>query len=381
MLLLSGYDATSHRYWRKLLASKLCEFDWTQVALPDRYFSWRVRGNSLTFAFQHRSILMQQYDVLIVTSMVDLANLRGLLPHLADIPTLVYFHENQFEFPTNSKNSYNSNAVNAQLTSIYTLLAADQVLFNSAFNKKTFFAGANRLFKKLPDGIEKGILKKAEISSKVIPVPIAKNYYRTNKLTFSEPVEIVWNHRWEFDKQPAVFFNALAKLKRQGIAFKLHVMGQSFRQVPECFEEAQSLFKDEIVSWGFQTKDKYQAVLSSADLVISTALHDFQGLSMLEAIASGCYPIAPNRVAYPEYMTSKHLYSVSGSEEESESLYNKLVQWFNDANLKPGLKLNLKESVGESLPNNHINEYCCRKLLPEYQIIIQRLADKQPQEV
>ena len=45
---------------------------------------------------------------------------------------------------------------------------------------------------------------------------------------------------------------------------------------------------------------QYRALLARADVVLSTALHDFQGLSILEATAAGCLPLVPDRLAYPE---------------------------------------------------------------------------------
>ena len=71
VLLLSGYDASSHRHWRKLLEEELIEFDWTQLALPDRHFSWRARGNSLTFASQY---LVRGFVVVIVSANKATAN-------------------------------------------------------------------------------------------------------------------------------------------------------------------------------------------------------------------------------------------------------------------------------------------------------------------
>jgi hypothetical protein len=69
----------------------LPEYHWTQLALPARHFSWRLRGNGLSFAFEETEILDGDYDLLIATSMVDLSTLRGFHPALANLPTLVYF--------------------------------------------------------------------------------------------------------------------------------------------------------------------------------------------------------------------------------------------------------------------------------------------------
>ncbi|MDC0414664.1 DUF3524 domain-containing protein, partial [Gammaproteobacteria bacterium] len=99
ILLLSAYDAMSHTIWRRRLAAMFPEHEWTQLALPPRHFNWRIRGNSLQWALNEQDALTQDYDLLIATSMVDLASLRGFVPSLSKIPTLLYFHENQFVYP------------------------------------------------------------------------------------------------------------------------------------------------------------------------------------------------------------------------------------------------------------------------------------------
>jgi glycosyltransferase involved in cell wall biosynthesis len=348
VLLLSGYDATSHRYWRDLLQESIEQYNWTQIALADRFFSWRVRGNSLTFAFEHRETLQQDFDLLIVTSMVDLSSLRGFVPNLAFVPTLVYVHENQFDYPENINGENLSNRLNAQITSIYSLLCADKILFNSEYNRNTFFAGAEQLLKRLPDGVPKLLLDKCRKISTVLAVPIARpqktQQPRSPVIDNERAIEILWNHRWEYDKQPDVFFEALSLLKKQGYVFRLHVVGQSFRKSPECFQHAKREFSQEIHSWGFQPRGDYFKILSRSDIVVSTAIHDFQGLSMLEAIAYGCFPVAPDRVAYPEYIYPLSLYSTSrvtvekhskkrtkltnSNGSEATTLYNQLASLF-----------------------------------------------------
>jgi glycosyltransferase involved in cell wall biosynthesis len=364
LLLLSGYDAASHRYWRNLLEEKLPQFSWTQVALPDRHFSWRVRGNSLNFAFQHKEAISKRYDLIIATSMVDLASLKGFIPQLGQTPSLVYFHENQFEYPLSDGSSHSNskaNAVNAQLTSIYSALAADKVVFNTHYNRNSFFSGAKRFLKRLPDKLPEELLTFTEKNSKVLAVPI-NDVQKTEKpkhRVFNEVPHIVWNHRWEYDKQPDVFFSALKLLKQSGQKFKLHIMGQSFRQVPECFHAAKLDFAEEILTFGFQSKPQYEAVLNTCDIVVSSALHDFQGLSLMEAISSGCTPIAPNRVAYPEYVSPFNLYCVSQDKNEVESLFKKL-----------------KEVIAVNEPNNpNLSAFQCDTLIPQYLELIESLIN------
>ena len=59
---------------------------------------------------------------------------------------------------------------------------------------------------------------------------------------------------------------------------------------------------------------------------------------MLEAILSGCFPVAPNRVAYPEYMQDNNLYQVGGKLDEAESLFAKLMALFAQRELPASQK-------------------------------------------
>jgi len=369
ILLLSGYDAASHRFWRNQITSGLSQYDWTEIVLADRFFSWRARGNALTFAFEHQEILQKNYDCIVATSMVDLTNLRGFVPHLASIPALVYFHENQFDYPNHSSNKMDQNIINLQLTSIYNLLSADKILFNSNYNRTTFFRGANRLLNKLPDGIPKGLLDEVEKKTQVFAVPI-DDCFGKSQSSKNKTIQIVWNHRWEYDKQPEVLFKALELLKADGIDFKFHLLGQSFRKVPDCFSKAKELFCDEIETWGFQPREKYLQILDESDIVVSTALHDFQGLSMLEAIARGCLPVAPNRVAYPEYISQEFLYSIEDSTGEAQSLYQKLVELIDEFNNN---ERGLKTCYQANSKIASIEEYFQSNLIPKYQSEIDQL--------
>jgi len=340
-LLLSAYDAMSHQHWHQILTNNLTDYSWTVIALPAHHFFWRVRSNGLSFALNHRECLSAGYDVLIATSMVDLATLRGLVPELASVPALVYFHENQFDYPLRDTASENR-ILNAQLSSIVTACCANRVLFNSEYNRRSYLSGTHQFIKRMPDGLSPTIADDIENKSAVLPVPIhvdSEADSGRNQTDLSsdndentKTVDLVWAHRWEFDKQPDVFFNALEKLynmpdfREADVSVHLHVMGQSFRQVPDCFQRAKDSGIHDVKTWGYQSREDYCRVLANADIVISTALHDFQGLSMIEAIHQGCIPVAPNRVAYPEYIPGDLLYETGQPEQEATALAVKLCQ-------------------------------------------------------
>ncbi len=94
--LLSAYRADSHAAWGDWLLSSQDQYDWQRFELPGRHFRWRIRGNPLSWLDQMPAT---PPDLIVATSMVDLSTIKGLHPRLAHVPTVYYFHENQFAYP------------------------------------------------------------------------------------------------------------------------------------------------------------------------------------------------------------------------------------------------------------------------------------------
>jgi len=124
-----------------------------------------------------------------------------------------------------------------------------------------------------------------------------------------DSLHIIWPHRWEHDKNPEALFQTLYVLQEQGVNFSLSVLGESYAETPLVFEEAKLRLKDNIHHFGFaESREKYYQILRSGDVIVSTALHEFFGVSMLEGTYLGCFPLVPDRLVYPELYPPECIY-------------------------------------------------------------------------
>ena len=252
---------------------------------------------------------------------------------------------------------------------------ADIIAFNSQYNRSTFVQGAKALLEKLPDRLSPDLLEKIG-ESEVLPVPLEKlpiEAAKTAGYGASKSLEVVWNHRWEYDKGPQLLLRVAEAISQQQLPIRLHVVGQQFRSSPAEFETLAPLLQQHAAalgldrgSFGFiENRTNYLELLRRCDVVLSTALHDFQGLAIQEATALGCTPLVPEALVYPEYVGSEFRYLFDEHADEATHCANILAQLQRWQSMK---------SANQALPKLALNEFSQEELKPRYTELLERLV-------
>ncbi len=327
ILILEPYYGGSHKYFLEGL-QKYVAVEYQLFALPARKWKIRMQLSAPWFVEQIKALpeCDRHFDCVLCSTFVDVAVLRSLLIGVAgwnhSAKVLIYFHENQFVYPQRFEEP-----VQYQFTNInfHSALASDGIAFNSEFNRQSFLSGCQRILKRAQDMKLPGIIEKLYSKSLVLfpGIEFAEIDEMEWKRSSEIPV-IVWNHRWEHDKNPESFFLALDLLEQRGVDFRLIVLGQEFTGSPACFAHAKIKYKNKILHYGFAPSyQQYIELLSQGDIVVSTSHHEFFGISIIEAVRAGCIPLLPDRLSYPELFDEKFLYSDESLAEKLEKAIKK----------------------------------------------------------
>jgi glycosyltransferase involved in cell wall biosynthesis len=300
ILALEPYYGGSHKAFIDGL-SRASKHTWTILTLPAHKWKWRMRHSAITFAMQVQELVKkgQRWEIVFCSDMLNLAEFTALAPvEIARLPKVIYFHENQLTYPVRVEDERDYQFAMTNLTSA---LAADVVWFNSQFHMDSFLDALAKFLKSMPDHQPSQAIERIKTKSSVYPPGIADFPCRPARKP--GPMCILWAARWEHDKNPEDFFEALRILKNNNVDFRVSVIGQSFRDRPEIFKEAHGYFHDHIDLWDYQqSRDDYERALCQADVMVSTANHEFFGIGVVEATAAGAYPLVPDRLSYPEIL-------------------------------------------------------------------------------
>ena len=197
VLAISPYHGGSHQAlldgW---IAGSRHEF--LVLSLPPYHFKWRMRHAAVTISAQirDRGLAELPFDAVFCTSMLNLAELRGLLPQAIRRPaTVVYFHENQLAYPVRHDEPRD---LHFAFTNLTTALSADAVWFNSAYNRDTLLDGLGALLRRMPDYGSLEPVAQVAARSRIMPpgVELVGSAPRPS----GQPLHVLWAARWEYDR-------------------------------------------------------------------------------------------------------------------------------------------------------------------------------------
>lgn len=332
--LLEPFFTGSHKKWAEELAQH-SRHEIKIFSLSGHYWKWRMHGGAVSLA---RKFLESKFqpDVLLSTDMLDLSVFLGLTRNVtANIPTAFYFHENQLTYPWSPTDAdVKRNRDNHYSFINYTsALAADKVFFNSQYHFDSFFKELPTFLKGFPDNQELNSIERIKSKSSVLS--LGMDLQKINDLKPADVVKegrakILWNHRWEYDKNPEAFFHALFEIKERGVEFKLVVLGESYETRPSIFDEAEEKLKDNILHFGYaESYAEYIKWMCQCDILPVTSVHDFFGTSVVEAMYCDVFPLLPKRLAYPEHIP-KDLHYTFLYEESDREFVNRLQRLIFD---------------------------------------------------
>ena len=302
--LLNPYHTGSHRAWAEGYAAH-SRHHVQILAMDGHFWKWRMQGGILELAQQAEQLAENgdPPDLILATSMVNLPAFYALLRRrIAGVPSVLYMHENQLTYPPppGSKRDLTYGMIQH-----LSMLAADRVCFNSTYHLECWYDELPRLLKHFPDYTHLETIEEARAKSQVLPVGCDLARYDRYRPAAGPPGPplILWNQRWEYDKDPGTLLKALYALAEESTEFQVALAGENFRIMPEEFAKARERLGCRLVHYGYVAEEAdYARMLWTADIVLSTAIHEFFGVSIVEALYCGCRPILPNRLSYPELL-------------------------------------------------------------------------------
>lgn len=278
----------------------------------------RGASTSLGEAFIEHCERHGRPDAVVVSALMNVAAFGGVARHaLTGVPLAAYFHENQLLYPDAPGQSSGDSMA---LINYESLVAADEVWFNSGFHRDALLGALDDLIARQPGEARTDVAAGLRAKATVLwPGVETQRLIDAPRSSGAIPL-VVWNQRWDHDKNPDVVFNVLANLAAEGVPFELALAGENTGRSP-AHENVQRTLGDVIVHDGWLDRDAYLALLLRSDVVVSATDHEFFGIAIVEALAAGATPVLPNRLSFPELIPAPwHDTALYGADELADRL-------------------------------------------------------------
>ena len=370
-------DYTSHSYWAKTY-QKYSNHMVSTMSVDGSYFKWRMQSVAIAFSRKFIQIFFDETfnennskslnlknqinikcdikiskcpDIIIIDDMIDLNVFSNIINQFNnDIKYIYFMHENQLTIPwkANDRDIDNKSDWIYAYQNFKCMLGANKIWWNSEYHMNDYFNNLPKLIKNKSndDWTAIKMINFAKIKSNIMYLPMdfdkiniinntLKQEIRNKKANISEVI-ILWNARWESDKNPSLFLYALRHIKKIKSlpSFKLVIVGENFsyskkskhsQQSQSIFDIIHNEFKDDLLQFGYvNSYQEYILWLNLSDVLIITSDHEFFGISLMETIYCDTMVILPDNLVYTEHFKQTN-YSYFYNHTSKGDLVKKLI--------------------------------------------------------
>jgi len=261
---------------------------WTLLKLPPRRIERRLTAAANWFAEQISRHWSGRLDVLFVSEAINLPELYRLVPRLTEIPSIVYFHDNQLGAPPSPRTGP------VDVINVFTAAAASEVWFNSLSHLRKFLALATKLVERHPELATRNPMPRIAANAQVMPPPmdmsLVERVKEQNPQLPTRDSRAIFVETRGADIQ--LLNDALSELELRNESFRLITVGPvdnlgtrwPRRTIKEDDEVGQILG---MLECGLVASVKRSAAF---DFLVT------------RAILAGCRPVLPDVGVYPELL-------------------------------------------------------------------------------
>ena len=171
--------------------------------------------------------------------MCDVAQLKGLMPRTwRDVQVVTMFHENQLTFPWSPADPDRDNGRDNTYAyvNLSTVMASDQVWFNSHHHVNVFFEAAQQWMDAMPKPHVPFRSEHAmRAKSRVMHLGLDLQGWERHRSLVTTPRQadvptILWNHRWAWDKGSDAFLSFARDILERNIPAQFVILRTILRE-------------------------------------------------------------------------------------------------------------------------------------------------------
>jgi hypothetical protein len=250
---------------------------WTVLKLPPRRVERRLAAAARWFAelIERGAIEEGGCDVVFGGEMLNLPDLQRIVPWLARVPAVVYFHENQL--PTAERVTGSP----LELVNLNSAMAASEAWFNSQWHQDQFVDKAAALVQRVPEISGRNPMSEIRGKSMVVPPPVDFAAVREASVAAKDARTLFVDLRAGADV--GLLMRALAELEARGEAYHLITVGQ--RGLPAELRRTEVSERDDGALYRALSEAGVYLGLRAAGVTADELI--------VPALVAGCRPIVP----------------------------------------------------------------------------------------